>query len=202
MALTFVVLIVSGCAQSTKKTERAVGGACEDCDMMVEGMPQNFTWQTTIADSDEPGERLLMRGTIFKADGKTPASGVILYVYHTDNKGKYTPATNQTDARRHGHLRGWIKTDAQGRYEFSTIRPAAYPNRKDPQHIHAIIKESETSLYWIDDFLFDDDPLLTEQTRSRQQNRGGSGIIKLAKNDRGTWMGKRDIILGMNVPGY
>lgn len=143
-----------------------------------------------------------MSGTIFKKDGKTPAPGVILYVYHTDNKGKYTPASKQTDARRHGHLRGWIKTDERGRYEFNTIRPASYPSRSDPQHIHAILKESETSLYWIDDFLFQDDPLLTEKAKARQQNRGGSGVIKLVKNENGVWIGTRNIILGMNVSGY
>lgn len=170
--------------------------------MMFEGMPQNLSWQTTIAGTDEPGERLIIRGTIFKSDGKTPAPDVILYVYHTDNQGKYSPATKQTDAKRHGHLRGWMKTDAQGRYEFKTIRPASYPFRKDPQHIHPIVKESDTSLYWIDEFLFDDDPLLTEEQKSRHQKRGGSGVLTLKKDGQGTWIGQRDIILGLNVPNY
>src|SRR5690606_2706219 len=151
---------------------------------------------------DEPGERMIISGTIYKKDGKTPAPDVILYVYQTDNTGRYTPTPKQVHAKRHGHLRGWVKTDAQGRYEFNTIRPASYPNSRNPQHIHPIIKESGLSLYWIDEFLFEDDPVLTEQEKARQAKRGGSGIIILSKNPEGVWIGKRDIILGMNVPNY
>jgi protocatechuate 3,4-dioxygenase beta subunit len=95
-----------------------------------------------------------------------------------------------------------MKTDAQGRYQFKTIRPASYPNRQAPQHIHPIIKEPGTSLYWIDEYLFEDDPLLTSSERSRQEKRGGSGIIRLKKNEKGVWMGQRNIILGMNIPNY
>jgi protocatechuate 3,4-dioxygenase beta subunit len=127
---------------------------------------------------------------------------VILYVYHTDAKGLYSPAPKQTQAKRHGHLRGWVKTDADGRYEFKTIRPASYPNSQNPQHIHPSIKEPGTTLYWIDEFLFDDDPVLSEREKSNQEKRGGSGIISLKKNEKGVWVGKRDIVLGMNIPNY
>jgi protocatechuate 3,4-dioxygenase beta subunit len=95
-----------------------------------------------------------------------------------------------------------MKTDAQGHYEFKTIRPASYPFSKNPQHIHPIIKESETTLYWIDDFLFEDDPLLKTEEKSRLQKRGGAGVIALRKNSDGIWIGNRDIILGLNIPNY
>lgn len=190
-----------GCSQQNSK-DRIVGSECEDCDMMYDGMPDNIKSQTTIAGPDEPGEQLIIHGTIFKKDGKTPAPNVILYVYHTDNKGLYSPAPKQTAAKRHGHLRGWVKSDENGRYEFSTVRPASYPNSNNPQHIHPIIKEPGLTRYWIDEFLFDDDPMLSEAEKTRNQNRGGNGIISLKKNERGIWIGKRDIILGKNIPGY
>ncbi len=202
LLIAFAFISISGCTQSIKKTDRVVGSSCEDCDMMFEGMPENPSWQTTIAGPDEPGEPMIIRGAIYKKDGKTPASGVILYVYHTDNKGLYSPAPKQTAGKRHGHLRGWVKTNDEGRYEFKTIRPASYPNSKNSQHIHPIVKEPGTMLYWIDEYLFQDDPLLTDQERTHQQKRGGSGIISLKKNEKGVWVGKRDIILGMNIPGY
>ena len=192
-------LLNFSCAQSKKDKE--VGGGCEACDEMYEGMPKNLSWQTTIATADEPGERMIIRGTIFKQDGKTPAPGVILYVYHTDNKGLYSKSPNQTEALRHGHLRGWMKTDAQGRYEFRTIRPASYPNRKAPQHVHPLIKEEGLTRYWIDEYLFEDDPLLTDEEKSKQPLHGGSGVIRLTK-ENGLWVGKRNIVLGMNIPGY
>lgn len=191
-----------GYSQAMQKPDRVVGDSCEDCDMMFGGMPATLSWQTTIAGPDEPGERLIISGTIYKRDGKTPAPDVILYVYHTDSKGNYSPAPKQTQAKRHGHLRGWIKTDASGRYEFKTIRPGSYPNSKNPQHIHPIIKEPGTTLYWIDEFLFKDDPLLSEQEKTRNEGRGGTGVMELKKNEKGVRMGKRDIILGKNIPNY
>lgn len=196
------IMNISGCTQPNPKTDRMVGSACEDCDMMFEGMPENPSWQTTIAGPDESGEPLIISGIIYKKDGKTPAPGVILYVYHTDNKGLYSPAPKQTAAKRHGHLRGWVKTDENGRYEFKTIRPASYPNSRNPQHIHPLIKETGLTLYWIDEFIFEDDPLLSNQEKTHLQNRGGSGLIALKKSEKGIWIGKRNIILGMNIPNY
>lgn len=180
--------------------DRTVGGPCDECDLMYEGMPSKLSWQTNIAPSEEPGEPMIIRGTIFKKDGKTPAPDVILYVYHTDNAGIYSKAPGHTN--RHGHLRGWMKTGPNGRYEFRSIRPGSYPTRNAPAHIHPLIKENGLTRYWIDEYLFEGDPLLTAQERSRQEKRGGSGIITLKKNGSGVWEGRRDIILGMNIPNY
>lgn len=204
MKKTVLALLAFGlmnfcCAQS--KNDRMVGGGCEACDEMYEGMPKNLFWKTIIASPDEPGERMIISGTIFKKDGRTPAPNVILYVYHTDHKGLYSRSANQKEGLRHGHLRGWMKTDAGGRYEFQTIRPASYPNRKAPQHIHPLIKEEGLTRYWIDEYLFEDDPLLTDEEKAKQPKHGGSGIIRLVK-ENGVWIGKRDILLGMNIPDY
>ena len=95
-----------------------------------------------------------------------------------------------------------MKTDPHGRYQFKSIRPGPYPSREAPQHIHAIVKEPGLSLYWIDEYEFDDDPLLTADKKSMREKRGGSGIIHLTKNAKGEWIGQRDIILGLNIPHY
>lgn len=186
-----------GCAQ-----QKSIGGPCESCEMMFEGMPQQISERTTIAKSGEEGEPLIMSGIIYRQDGKTPAPGVILYVYHTDSKGLYSPGPKQTEAVRHGHLRGWVKSNEQGYYEFRTIRPASYPESKAPQHIHPIIYEPVKGYYWIDEYLFKDDPFLTEAEKSHARERGGSGIIDMKKNSYGEWEGKRNIILGKNIPNY
>ncbi len=203
MKLIAVIVLLSlvGCPP-TQAQKKLVGGACDGCEMMFDGMPKQLSWETTLSDSSEPGERMEISGKIFKPDGKTPAAGVILYVYHTNAKGFYEPAENQTSARRHGKLRGWMKTDEQGRYKFRSIKPAAYPNRNDPAHIHPVIKEQDKNEYYIDEYLFDDDPLVTASERARQEKRGGSGIIKLTKNQNGIWIGHRDIVLGQNIPNY
>jgi protocatechuate 3,4-dioxygenase beta subunit len=191
---------VMGCSQSDKDRV-GIGGPCEDCDLMFAGMPEKISWQAQLSPPDEKGEPMVISGRILRPDGKTPASGIVLYVYHTDAKGKYSPSLGQVKALRHGHLRGWVKTGADGRYEFRTIRPASYPDSDAAQHIHPIIYEPGKGYYWIDEYLFEDDPLLSAQARSSQEGRGGPGIITLEKKE-GVWYGSRDIELGKNIPGY
>lgn len=178
-------------------------GMCEDCKGLRQGIPEELDWQTAMAPASEPGERMEISGTIYKADGKTPAENVILYVYHTDAHGYYSPAPGATDvARAHGHLRGWIRTNSKGAYKFTSIRPASYPASQEPAHIHAIVEEPGKGIYYIDEFVFDDDPFLTPERRERHENRGGPGIVRLNRNSAGIWTGRRDITLGLNVTGY
>jgi protocatechuate 3,4-dioxygenase beta subunit len=108
-------------------------------------------------------------------------------------KGKSSP---------HGYIRGWIRTNADGKYKFYSLRPKAYPGEQNPEHIHPIIKEPGIREYWIDEYLFDADPILTEQDRNTQRGRGGYGLLKLTKGKNGMLIAKRDIVLGLNVPGY
>ncbi len=190
------------CAQPNSKIQRAVGGPCEDCDLMFAGMPSQLSWKAQLIREEELGQPLIISGTIYQVDGKTPARDVILYVYQTDNKGLYSSLPSQKHALRHGRLRGWMKTDERGRYEFKTIRPASYPDSNNPQHIHPIVKEPGLTEYWIDEFVFEDDPLLTQKARESLPNRGGSGIVRLTKNDQGVWIGTHDIVLGLHVTGY
>lgn len=183
--------------------ERQVGGPCECCEAMFEGMPEQLNCQTQLSEASEPGEPLEIAGIIYKNDGKTPAEGVILYVYHTDSQGLYSDGpTSSKCAERHGHLRGWMQTGTDGRYLFRTIRPASYPNTNFAQHIHPQIKEPGLQVYWIDEYVFDDDPKLTSSEIAKHQNRGGTGVMTLKKNPKGIWVGQRDIVLGKNVPGY
>jgi hypothetical protein len=34
------------------------------------------------------------------------------------------------------------------------------------------------------------------------QRQNQNGIIKLTKNQNGVWIGRRDIVLGLNIPNY
>lgn len=187
----------------TTASAQQIGGICEGCEAVFEFGSKKLISIDTLPDFKQPGPKLEISGTIYQSDGKTPAKGVILYIYHTDQKGVYPQKGNETGwAKRHGYLRGWIKTDADGKYIFYTLRPASYPNSRAPQHIHPVVKEPTRNEYYIDEYLFTDDPFLDENERANQQQRGGSGIITLTKKQDGTWVGKRDIILGLNIPGY
>ena len=82
----------------------------------------------TIADANEPGDRLEISGQVFSPDGVTPAANVIVYAYQTDATGEYRNDPKTRVARLHG----WAKTDAQGHYAFHTIKPASYPRMTIP----------------------------------------------------------------------
>ena len=172
-------------------------------------MPTQLSSIDTSDGWTQDGQKILLTGTVFLPDSKTPAAGIVLYYYHTDIHGiyamdsgkKYNMPKNEL-GQTHGYLRGWIKTDSTGKYEIYTILPGAYPGRGEPKHIHGYIKESDQdSPYYIDDFVFDDDPLLSSAKRVKLENRGGSGVIRFADQD-GLLIGERNIILGLNVKGY
>jgi protocatechuate 3,4-dioxygenase beta subunit len=170
---------------------------------MYVGMPSHIGSVDTSAGWMEKGQKLLISGTVYKLDGKTPAPDVIIYYWQTDAKGLYS-STPEMDKRaeRHGHIRGWVKTGSDGKYSIYTIKPVPYPNSNNPAHIHILIKEPEIeNEYYIDEFVFDDDQFVTEQLRNSQPERGGSGILRLKTNGN-MQVALHDIILGLNIPGY
>ena len=189
--------------QSENNKSLVVGGPFENGDFMYVGMPENIKSVDTSAGWSQNGQKLLITGTIYKLDGKTPAPDVILYYYHTDIKGYY-PNNYNLDQRvkRHGYIRGWIKSDENGNYSIYTVRPASYPNTDFEAHIHPAIKEPNIEKeYYIDEFVFDDDKLLTREKRKKLQNRGGSGVLRvLEKGD--LQIAEHNIILGLNIPNY
>lgn len=176
---------------------------CDGCELMFVGMPAAINSVDTSAGWNEAGEKLLLYGKVYKRDGTTPAPDVILYYYHTDNDGYYSPRDGMDEqAKRHGHLRGWVKSGADGSYSIYTIRPASYPNENAAAHIHVFVKEPDISNpYYIDELVFDDDPKLSEQQRTGGRNRGGSGVLEISRtNDM--QVAVHDVVLGLNVPGY
>jgi protocatechuate 3,4-dioxygenase beta subunit len=143
-------------------------------------------------------------GTVYRADGRTPAAGVVVYAYHTNAQGEYPKLAGPDGSPiRHGRLRGWARTDANGRYAFDTIRPAPYPGGRAPAHVHMhVIEPGIAEAYYLDELLFTDDPLVTTELRARQQDRGGPGIVTPSRDAKGTWQARRDIVLGKNIPNY
>jgi len=155
----------------------------------------------TLPDFQESGPKIKIAGTIFQSDGKTPAGGVVLYVYHTDQKGIYSTKGDEKGwGRRHGYIRGWIKTDSTGRYTFYTLKPGTYPSRSTAAHIHPTILEPDGKYYWLESYLFEGDSLLTpREVLSRGHRGGGSGVLTLKKEGE-LLIGERDFVLGKNVP--
>jgi protocatechuate 3,4-dioxygenase beta subunit len=163
------------------------GAPCGSCNA-----PDKLSWNTVIPPSGERGEALVISGKIYKPDGITPAAGVVLFVYHTDVTGYY----NEHDDASHPRLKGWMKTDADGRYEFRTIRPGAYPHRTTPAHIHAHVYGPGYSERSIEDYWFEDDPRINSQERAHASEQGSHPVIvSLKRGSDGVWRGVRDIKL-------
>lgn len=201
------LLTMISCSQTTNKPsveDVKVGGRCEDCEAIYES-PVSFEQLNevdTVPDFNDPGPRLVISGIMYQQDGRTPAANVVMYFYHTDQKGIYPKKGDEKGiAKKHGYFRGWIKTDKNGFYKFYTQVPASYPNSTNPKHIHSIIKEPGKTEYWIDDFVFADDLLLPATERNRPNPHGGSGVLQTVLKD-GMLYAERNIILGLNISGY
>lgn len=135
--------------------------------------PRTIATVARIAPQGEPGTPLVVHGRVVQRDGKTPAPNVIVFAYHTDATGVY----NRRGARGY-RLRGWAKTDANGRFEFHTIRPAAYPNRREEAHIHLTIEGPNLPRRWVPDINFAGDPLLSAEDKRRSSAAGAFGSIR------------------------
>lgn len=196
-------LIITSCkSQNTEKPKAIVGGPCQGCEAVLEYPDRNLNSVDTIEGflSHEP--KLRIEGIVYQLDGKTPAADVVVYIYHTNKEGLYTPGEGAKGwGMTHGMYRGWVKTDKDGKYTFYTFRPGAYPNGAEAEHVHITVKEPGKNEYYIDSIVFDDDPLLTDLKRKQLENRGGNGIVTLVP-EGDLYVVKRDIKLGLNIPDY
>lgn len=149
-----------------------------------------------IADSTEAGTRMIIKGQILKKEDKAPYSDLIIYAYQTDSSGYYSKKGNETGVQKwQGHLYGYCKTDQEGKYEIITIRPGRYPGNKFPAHIHWAVKERDGNIFYLNDFVFSDDSLVTGDYLSRLNYKGDNGIIKLHETGRGIQEGSRITIV-------
>ena len=147
-----------------------------------------------VADT-EPGEVMIITGTVYLPDGKTPAKDAILSLWQTDAKGYYIKGGGGA-GELHPRIHGRLKTGPDGKYEFRTIKPGQYPSHTSPAHVHAHISVPNFPEYAII-YFFEGDDLITDKNRSELNSyRGGSpSIITLTKNSKGTLIGRRDLIL-------
>ncbi len=140
------------------------------------------SWKIMVAPIDEPGERIVVSGTVFDDDGKSTLEGASVYVYHTDIRGYYSgETTNNTNPRLHGTMR----TSKDGKYEFETIKPGPYPAARVPAHIHYVVN-APGHKEKIFEIVFEGDEFINERIRQDARNEDGMfAITQLAKNQEG-----------------
>src|SRR5262245_5183618 len=132
--------------------------------------------RATLTDPGEAGDALVVSGTVFGPDCRTPLPGALLDVWQADHAGQYdiNQPANLTDHTQF-RLRGRLMTDAQGRYEVQTIVPGRYPippglpgfeqyaGRTRPAHVHFLVMHPfygplTTQLYFKGDPYLSQDP--------------------------------------------
>lgn len=190
--LLFVVLLVEVVLAQTHRmpSMRTPSGGrdiCAKCEV-----PAHLTSSATLVSPGEPGQPMAITGTVYEADGHTPASGITIFVWHTDATGHYSPQDDPFAPR----LRGWMRTGSDGRYSFRSIRPAPYPNHSEPAHIHIHVWSETMPEHYLHEYWFSDDPLIPPADRARFASLGTfSPIITLTRGSDGIWRGVRNIRL-------
>jgi len=136
--------------------------------------PSHLSRRTQIAANDEPGDPLIVAGQVFAPDGLVPAPGVTVYAYNTDAQGYYGENQKEYPPR----IYGWMKTDAEGRFELRTIRPGCYPGMQVPAHIHFVLWEGGYPLQWTEQLEFEGDRYITRDALAKDALRGDFNTIQ------------------------
>ena len=164
--------------------------------------------RTQLASPVEPGEQLVISGKV--ADCTGPVPGAVVEIWQANAAGCYS--INEDCGVIPGdpddfRLRGRFATDGQGRYQFSTVKPAAYNAGGGfrPSHIPYKItpppSESQGSAEWVSQLYFEGDQYkATDPIGGASLPEAKSRIIPLSKDSAGTLQGDFDIVLP-SLPG-
>jgi protocatechuate 3,4-dioxygenase, beta subunit len=120
---------------------------------------------------DPQGERIIVTGRVLEEDGR-PVPNTLVEIWQANAGGRYQHEGDQHPAPLDPNFSGAGRTltDAEGRYEFVTVKPGAYPwknhpNAWRPAHIHfsmfgrAFSSRLVTQMYFPGDPLFELDPI-------------------------------------------
>jgi protocatechuate 3,4-dioxygenase beta subunit len=185
LIILFLTILLNSCGQTSNSNQLAT----------IKTDTLDLPSKIKLVADSEPGETMIISGTIYLPDGKTAAKGGILSVWQTDAKGYYI-ADGGGAGELHPRIHGRIKTGFDGRYELRTIKPGQYPSHTSPAHVHGHISAPDFPEYPIT-YFFEGDDLITDQNRYKLNGyRGGTpSIITLTKDSNGVLIGHRDIIL-------
>jgi protocatechuate 3,4-dioxygenase beta subunit len=135
--------------------------------------------RATAADADltlrmggeAQGQRIVVHGRVLDSDGR-PVPDTLVEIWQANAAGRYRHVVDNWPAPLDPHFDGLgrVMTDSLGRYEFTTVKPGAYPwgnhhNAWRPAHIHfslfgrAFTQRLVTQMYFPDDPLFGQDPI-------------------------------------------
>ncbi len=91
-----------------------------------------------------------------------------------------------------------LTTNEKGEYEINTVKPAPYPEKVEPAHIHVIVKSPrQKEAYDVGAITFKRDELATPEYWHKVEQIGHprDGGTELKKNGQGTLEGKMNFVL-------
>jgi protocatechuate 3,4-dioxygenase beta subunit len=128
------------------------------------------------------GQVLNVMGRVLNIKGE-PVRGAKLEVWQANTHGRYTHPADTNPAPLDANFEGFavLKSDAEGRYQFKTIKPGAYPAGPGivrPPHIHFRLSGHDDEL--VTQMYFDGEPL-NEQDRFLQSAPPDRRVLLIAK---------------------
>jgi protocatechuate 3,4-dioxygenase, beta subunit len=112
------------------------------------------------------GERIIVRGRVVDED-KRPVPHTMIEIWQANAAGRYNHPGDTHDAPLDPNFRGEgrVFSDAEGWYQFVTVKPGAYPWRNHynawrPNHIHFSLFGPRFATRLITQMYFPGDPLL------------------------------------------
>jgi protocatechuate 3,4-dioxygenase beta subunit len=115
------------------------------------------------------GQVIRVTGQVLDEEGK-PVEGALVDIWQANAHGRYHHEDDPATAPEDPNFQGWgmVKTDAEGRYAFTTIKPGAYKvdeSWRRPPHIHYKVSrrgfhEITTQMYFKGEALNETDRLL------------------------------------------
>jgi protocatechuate 3,4-dioxygenase beta subunit len=128
--------------------------------------PSQFPAFADLTKPESQGERIIVRGRVTDEDGR-PQRNTIVEVWQANAAGRYDHPLDTHDAPLdpHFHGEGRVFTDAEGWYQFTSVKPGAYPWRNHynawrPNHIHFSLFGAGFASRLITQMYFPGDPLL------------------------------------------
>ena len=154
--------------------------------------------RTNLRLANSNGTAIVLKGNIFKEDGKTPINNALVEIWHCDENEIYD---NTSDEYKY---RGGQKTKADGKYEFKSILPVPYKaDPKDesswrPAHIHMRVsvpnqQDLITQLYFKDGKYVDTDKWASDPNAVNR-------ILIIYKNNSGESEIIFNVIMSREIP--
>jgi catechol 1,2-dioxygenase len=109
--------------------------------LYVAGVPVRDGVSRIDINPDEDAGPLVIRGIVSGADDK-PVANAVVECWHANSKGFYSHF-DPTGAQSEFNLRGAVRTDAEGKYEFRTLMPVGYgcpPHGATQQLLNALAR--------------------------------------------------------------